>query len=167
MSLCGLWCGWGSSCCCHLTYWGLIIAPPQPLLSSSWSQGQREVFVCQVKVLGQTDSLQWLSEGRQTVRIAEGGFQEQHSESLSVLAARKETEIGYTWGVQGLRSPNFFLGSGSRKKRESSCRRRGCSLGWARPSGNTVLPVECLWRGRIAVVFLILKWRRLRGAFKV
>ena len=41
--------------------------------------------------------------------------------------------------------------------------RRGYSLGWARPSGNTVLPVECLWRCRVAVVFLILKWRRLHS----
>ena len=39
----------------------------------------------------------------------------------------------------------------------------GCSLGWARPRGNTVIPVECLWRGRVAVVFLILKWRRLHS----
>ena len=66
-------------------------------------------------------------------------------------------------GVQGLRSPNFFLRNGSRQKRESCWRRRGCSLGWTRPSGNTILPVECLWQGRVAVVFLILKWRRLHS----
>ena len=49
-----------------------------------------------------------------------------------------------TWGVQVVRYPIFFLGNGSKQKRESCWRRRGCSLGWARPSGNTVLPVECL-----------------------
>ena len=68
-----------------------------------------------------------------------------------------------TWGVHVLRYPNFFLGNGGRWKCESCWRRRGCSLGWARPSGNTVLPVECLWRGRVAVVFLILKFRRLHS----
>ena len=52
--------------------------------------------------------------------------------------------LSFTWGIQVLRYPNFFLGNGSRQKRESCWRTRGCSLGWARPSGSTVLPVECL-----------------------
>ena len=72
-------------------------------------------------------------------------------------------DVLFTWGVQFLRSPNFFLRNGSRQKRERCWRRRGCPLGWVRPSGNTVLPVECLWRGWVAVVFLILKWRHLHS----
>ena len=67
------------------------------------------------------------------------------------------------WGVQAVRYPNFFLGEWKQIIKWKLWRRRGCSLGWARPSGNTVLPVECLWRGRVAVVFLILKWRRLHS----
>ena len=55
-----------------------------------------------------------------------------------------DTSFFSTWGIQVLRYPNFFLRNGSRQKRESCWRRCGCSLGWARPSGNTVLPVECL-----------------------
>jgi len=70
-------------------------------------------------------------------------------------------EYSCTWCIQDLRSPNFFLGNGSRSKRESYWRWRGCTLGWMMPIGNTVLPVECLWCRRVAVVFEILQWRRL------
>ena len=61
-----------------------------------------------------------------------------------VIAVFWDVVMCNMWGVQVLRYPNFFLVNGSRLKRESCWRRRGCSLGWARPSGNTVLPVECL-----------------------
>ena len=55
---------------------------------------------------------------------------------------RFEVHIRGAFKFQGILI--FFLGNGSRQKRESCWRRRGCSLGWARPSGNTLLPVECL-----------------------
>ena len=53
----------------------------------------------------------------------------------------------------------FFLGNGTWKLLEETW--LFFRLGEAKC--NTVLPVECLWRGRVAVVFLILKWRRLHS----
>ena len=73
------------------------------------------------------------------------------------------TFMAYTWGVQVVRYPNFFLGEWKQIETWKLLEETWLFFRLGEAKWQHCIPVECLWRGRVAIVFLILKWRRLHS----